>query len=402
MKYLNKHISSSASIIKSYNGSVPLSSFLKQHFAINKKYGSKDRKQIAHFCFLYYRIANAAKGLSVEETITIALFICEADIAPYTNLFNAEWLANWQPSQAERLSFIQSIDPNFNISNIFPCVNELSEGIDTVAFSMSHLTQPDLFLRIRPNQTENVIKKLQTANIAFTGLKNDCLALTNTSKIDDVVSLDREVVVQDYSSQRIAEFLSIISKFQIPNSKFPITIWDCCAASGGKSILAVDVLGKVKLTVSDIRATIIQNLKTRLAKAGVPIYNVFVSDLTKVGSITSNQQLATGNTYQLIICDAPCTGSGTWGRTPEQLTFFKQKVIEKYVHLQQQIITNTLNYLAPNGYFLYITCSVFKQENEAMVTFILQQQPNLTLLKSEPLIGYDKKADTMFAALFKV
>ncbi|MBC7650686.1 MAG: Fmu (Sun) domain-containing protein [Deinococcales bacterium] len=400
MKYLTKHIASAASIIASYNGSIPLSSYLKQHFAVNKKYGSKDRKQIAHFCFLYYRIVNAVKGLSIEETITIALFICEVHLEPYASLFKAEWLANWQDTQAERINFIQSVFPNFNVATIFPWVNELSEGMDTLAFCTSHLTQPDLFLRIRPNQATIVIKKLQAANIVFTTLNNNCLAMPNNSKIDDVVSIDREVVVQDYSSQCIIEFLSII----LSDSNYqPATfsIWDCCAASGGKSILVVDVLGKVKLTVSDIRAGIIQNLKTRLAKAGIAINHTIIADLTKINSIIGNQQPATGNNYQLIICDAPCTGSGTWGRTPEQLTFFKQKDILKYVHLQQQIVTNTIKYLAVNGYYLYITCSVFKQENEAMVAFILQQQPSLTLLKSDLLIGYDKKADSMFAALFK-
>ena len=51
-----------------------------------------------------------------------------------------------------------------------------------------------------------------------------------------------------------------------------------------------------------------------------------------------------------------------------------------------------------NGYFLYITCSVFKKENEAIVDFI-KQQFHLELIKMELLKGYDKKADTMFAAL---
>jgi 16S rRNA (cytosine967-C5)-methyltransferase len=49
---------------------------------------------------------------------------------------------------------------------------------------------------------------------------------------------------------------------------------------------------------------------------------------------------------------------------------------------------------------LYITCSVFKKENEEVVEFI-QGNSELELIKMELLKGYDKKADTMFAALFK-
>ena len=104
--------------------------------------------------------------------------------------------------------------------------------------------------------------------------------------------------------------------------------------------------------------------------------------------------------FDFIICDAPCTGSGTWSRTPEQLYFFHSEKIKEYQTLQKKIITNAITYLKQESYFLYITCSVFKAENEEVVEFI-QNTFQLTLIKKELLKGYNKKADTMFAALFK-
>ncbi len=413
MKYADKHIANATTLIANYNGVMPLSNFLKQYFTANKKYGSKDRKQIAHFCFLYYRVVNAINGVSVEEVIKIGLFICENSLEAYASLFTQEWQNNWRDTETERISFIQSIYQKFNVSNIFPLVNELSEGIDDTAFCISHLIQPDLFLRIRPNKNATVLKKLDAEAISYSQL-NNCLTLPNNTKIDRVLELDREVVVQDYSSQRIAEFLQlIIANSQLSTSVSLLTVWDCCAASGGKSILAVDILGNITLTVSDIRASIIQNLVARFARAGIIMYKSFVADLAVNSQLSinnrhspaipqfplTNRQLPTTN-YQLILCDVPCTGSGTWGRTPEQLYFFRQKDIEKYTNLQQKIITNTLPHLVANGYFLYITCSVFKQENETMVNFILQQNQSLQLVKQDILIGYTTKADTMFAALF--
>lgn len=401
MKYIHKHIATAASIIATYNGDVPLSNYLKQFFAANKKYGGKDRKFIAHFCFLYYRLVGACPNLPVEEAIKFAIFLSNDGVA-FADIFPNEW----QPFVAEtlqnKIAFITTIQPAINVNLCFPLVNELSEDIDAASFSISHLVQPDLFLRIRPKQQEKVLRKLAAANITYQLVNNTCLALPNNSKVEEVLQIDREVVVQDYSSQRISEFLTLVAISQISNQKSAMSIWDCCAASGGKSILAADVLGNIRLTVSDIRASIIQNLKNRLAKAGVLIYNVFIADLANSSQATSNQQPLTNNNYQLIICDAPCSGSGTWGRTPEQLYFFKKNDIAKYVQLQQQITTNTVKQLAPNGYFLYITCSVFKQENEQMVDFILKQNPQLTVVKQELLIGYDKKADTMFAALFQL
>ena len=85
--------------------------------------------------------------------------------------------------------------------------------------------------------------------------------------------------------------------------------------------------------------------------------------------------------------------------TPQQVEE-PEKQIEEYSALQKKIIINTVPLVNNNGYFLYITCSVFKKENEENAAFI-QQQFGMQLIQQETLIGYNKKADTMFAALFK-
>jgi 16S rRNA (cytosine967-C5)-methyltransferase len=68
--------------------------------------------------------------------------------------------------------------------------------------------------------------------------------------------------------------------------------------------------------------------------------------------------------------------------------------------MQQRIVTNIIPHLQKDGIFIYITCSVFKKENEAMVDFI-KEKFHLQLLQMEFLKGYDKKADSMFTAVFK-
>jgi 16S rRNA (cytosine967-C5)-methyltransferase len=153
------------------------------------------------------------------------------------------------------------------------------------------------------------------------------------------------------------------------------------------------VFQKIDLTVSDVRPSIIHNLKKRFKEAGIKNYYSFVTDLTD-----SRFPIPNSN-FDLIICDAPCTGSGTWSRTPEQLYFFTKEKINYYADLQKKIVKNAIPHLANNGFFLYITCSVFKKENESVVEFI-QKKFRLQLIKQEVFIGYDKQADTMFGALF--
>jgi 16S rRNA (cytosine967-C5)-methyltransferase len=206
-----------------------------------------------------------------------------------------------------------------------------------------------------------------------------------------VLLVDKEVVVQDYSSQQVLNFL-IECSISLPDKP---SVWDCCAASGGKSILLYDILkGKCKITVSDIRPSILSNLHQRFKKALIKNYQYFISD------IANPTEPLPATIYDIILCDAPCTGSGTWSRTPEQLYFFDVATIATYTRLQKQIIENAITHLAKGGIFVYITCSVFAKENEAIATYI-QEKFKLQLLQQKNILGYDYKADSMFVAVFK-
>ena len=158
--------------------------------------------------------------------------------------------------------------------------------------------------------------------------------------------------------------------------------------------MAKDILGDVDLTVSDIRESILVNLKKRFAEAGIKKFKSFVADLTKADKKPADSK------FDFIIADVPCSGSGTWSRTPEQLYYFNAEIISDYAVLQQKIIANAVTYLLPGGYFLYITCSVFEKENEEAVA-LLTEKFQLQEIKMELLQGYDKKADTMFTALLR-
>ena len=392
MKYAQQHLRSAASLIEQYDGSVPFAAFLKQFFSQNKKYGSKDRRQIAHLCYCYYRLGHALKKCTVEEKFRIALFLCNNEANDWSVLFEEDWITNWKSSLHLRINFVIEKIPEFSVFDIFPWYKHLSsdDAYEPYTFCRSHLIQPDLFLRVRPGNKETVFQKLRLAGVPFKPLSNECIALPNGSKIDSVVEVDNEVVVQDYSSQQVGELLKRIQQ----DKKRSLQVWDCCAASGGKSILVYDLLSTVSLTVSDLRKSIIQNLETRFKRAGIKPATVFVADLSQPLHSTSLPA------FDLIVCDVPCTGSGTWGRTPEQLYYFSEEKIEEYASLQKKIVSNVIPQLKPGGYLLYITCSVFAKENEAQETAILKQGMELegmTWLK-----GYDQKADSMFVALFRL
>ncbi|BAV04583.1 16S rRNA (cytosine967-C5)-methyltransferase [Filimonas lacunae] len=370
---------------------MPLQHYLKQFFAADKKYGSKDRRHITHLCYCYFRSGNALQHLSAEERIRISLYLCSDTLEGWTGLFSEDWVTAHSKEVAQRIAFIQQEGIAFQPGSIFPWLDECSPDMDTAAFTQSHLQQPLVFLRIRPRQEKQVLQVLENNNIVYSRPEQNCIALAPGSKADQLLQINQQVVVQDLSSQRIGSLFTHIHK---PGTN---QVWDCCAASGGKSILAYDMLPDIRLTVSDVRASIIHNLKQRFVEAGIRNYQSFVADLTSKAGIPRSDMFA--GKFDVIICDAPCSGSGTWGRTPEQLTFFTPAQIQQYAILQKQIIATSATAVARNGYFLYITCSVFKKENEEQLAYI-QEQTGMQVVASGLYQGFTERADTMYAALF--
>lgn len=379
------YLHSAKEILLAYNGEEPFSLFIKAWFSRNKKFGSADRKQVSHLCYCFFRLGKTLPGIATEEKILLALFFCSSSPVELLEQLKPEWNKNSALSFDEKKAIA-----GYPVlaTEIFSWADKLSDETDKGPFLLSHLVQPDLFLRLRPGKEERVKQKLLQAGIPFTTISRSCLALPNSSKMDTVIELNKEAVIQDYSSQRVGDLLLLI------NDLHPLAVWDCCAASGGKSIMAKDILGNIDLTVSDVRQNSLINLKKRFIEAGITHYKSMVADLTNPVS------KLLPDSFQLIIADVPCTGSGTWGRTPEQLLYFDDKKIAEYASLQKKIISNTLPALQPGGYYLYITCSVFKKENEEAVNF-MQEKFMLEVIQQQLLKGYTNKGDSMFAALLK-
>jgi 16S rRNA (cytosine967-C5)-methyltransferase len=379
------HYNTAITILQGYNGSLPFHHYIKQFFNTHKKYGSKDRKQITNLCYQYFRLGHALPNLGVKEKILMGAFLCQQQPSPLLAYLRPDLNDLIHIPIKEKLEWLQ-LQPN----DIFPFRDALGPTVDAQAFTLSLLVQPLLFLRFRPGKEQKVTQKLTAAGIAFTIVDASCIALPNAAKVDAVLKLNEEAVVQDASSQQVGDFFM---QYQpaVATGQYP-AVWDCCAASGGKSIMLHDVVkGRCQLTVTDIRSSILQNLSQRFQQAGILRYNSFVADLSAA---------APGNhAYDAIICDAPCSGSGTWARTPEQLCFFNPQKIAEYAQLQRQIITNATPQLKPGGIFYYITCSVFTQENEDNVAFM--QKQGLELLQQQLIQGWDRQADSMFVAVLK-
>jgi 16S rRNA (cytosine967-C5)-methyltransferase len=385
MSRFYSYLNTASEIIQHYDGGTPLAIFLKKFFNQNKKMGSKDRKQVASLVYNFYRISKMLAHENLEESLLIATFLCEYKSSNLLEHIRPEWNAQIAINIEQKIEIIGN---KININNLFPFKNALSKSIDAEVFSQSFLNQPKLFVRIRPGFKDKVLEKLKGSNICFDLISPSCLALANGTKIDEILSVGNEVIIQDFSSQMVGGIL----KEYVQNKNNPISIWDCCAASGGKSIMLHDLNPQINLTVSDVRQSIIENLKERFTKAAIINYKSKIIDLNNATNFTEK--------YDIILADVPCTGSGTWARTPEQMHFFHENSISKFADLQYNIIKNTLPNLKKDGILVYITCSIFEKENEIQVVNIMKDF-NLNLIDKTYLFGYNKAADSMFVAVLQ-
>ncbi len=81
----------STKIIKSYHGDVPFHIYLKKYFAADKKYGSRDRKQIASLCYNFFRLGHSANNISIEDKILLGTFLCEYKRSDFLENIKPEW-----------------------------------------------------------------------------------------------------------------------------------------------------------------------------------------------------------------------------------------------------------------------------------------------------------------------
>lgn len=149
-----------------------------------------------------------------------------------------------------------------------------------------------------------------------------------------------------------------------------------------------------RIVLSDSRKSVLENAKIRMQQAGYDRPEIMQINLENGGA---PQNFI--NKFDGIIADVPCSGSGTWARSPEQVYFFRPFALKEFVEKQQRILDNIHPCLKKGGYLLYITCSVFKDENEAMVDRIINSRYELKSMKL--LGGWNHNSDSLFTAMLK-
>lgn len=142
------------------------------------------------------------------------------------------------------------------------------------------------------------------------------------------------------------------------------TVVDYCAGGGGKTLGLAQAMGGPgsqnggKLIAADVVNKRLENIRPRLKRAGVE------ADLVLIGQNGGGLEAVNGQA-DLVFVDAPCSGSGTWRRRPEDAWRLTAEEVDKVHALQVRILGQAGKLVKPGGRLVYVTCSMLARENEA-------------------------------------
>jgi 16S rRNA (cytosine967-C5)-methyltransferase len=360
LKYFHTRIKQLRTLLDTYQYPQPFSAHLKLFFQKNKNLGGKDRKEIRALAYGFFRLSGALEGKSFEEMAAVAADFIDT------------------PLTVDH--FLETV-PGAHPDKVFPFSEYVSDLFKNTEFQNSFLSQPKVWFRIQPGMEQKVVRELHEADISFESYDSQVKSVQSEEKLTQLKSFqDGSFHIQDLSSQQTADFFK-------PGAGE--TWWDCCAGSGGKSLGLLEREKTIHLYASDIRESILNNLVTRLANIAPAIKpNIFAADVSK----PLDQELPV---FDGIIIDASCSGSGTWARNPENLYYFKPGAIADYATRQLSILENVYPRLKPGKPLIYITCSVFKGENEAVIEAFAQKN-NVQIEEQKYFEGYKQSAENMF------
>ena len=138
-----------------------------------------------------------------------------------------------------------------------------------------------------------------------------------------------------------------------------MTVVDYCAGGGGKTLgLAQAMAGEGTLVASDVVKKRVDNIRPRLERAGIE------ADLRVLGPNGGGLEELNGQA-DVVFVDAPCSGSGTWRRRPEDAWRLTGEAVERLHALQVRILGQASRLVKPGGRLVYVTCSMLSRENEA-------------------------------------
>ena len=300
--------------------------------------------------------------MSVNSSVNLAKSKGFSSLAGFVNAI----LRNISKDKDKIKEDLSKEEDNLDIKYSIPVFlsNLLSEQYDKDTVNSileASLNKTSVRLRVREDidgsRLDEILNELKAHGISIKpldGVDRMYLAdkLGNISEIDAYKS--GEITIQDTASYIFCK-----------NIPFGEKILDACAAPGGKSMVLAERYPKAQITSCDIYEDKLDRMRENFERCHLGNIE------TKLLDATEHFEAYEG-AFDVVVCDAPCSGLGVMGKKQDIKYNLTEESIESIVALQKKILENLDTYVKKGGYLCYSTCTLNKDENDRQVESFLK------------------------------
>lgn len=344
----------------------------------NRYAGSKDRAAIRDLVFQALRCRRSYAWLGGAETGRGLMLGHLRDIgADAAEVFTGERFAPDALSEAEQAlasdpmpCAVQLDVPDWLLPKF---ESTLGEDADAVLRLMRDRASVFLRVNLQKASVDQAVAALAAEGVTATPHPLSPTALEVQGAARGLQSgaafADGLIELQDAASQAVADMLPVAGGARV---------LDYCAGGGGKT-LALAGRVNAEFTAHDANPARLKDLPDRAARAGVKVR-------------LADGAALNGKTYDLVLADVPCSGSGSWRRAPQAKWDLTPERLRELTDIQAGILDDIAPMVASGGTLAYVTCSLFSDENDAQVAAFCQRHAGWSVRKSQafsPLQGGD-------------
>lgn len=397
-----------------------------------RSFGSRDRRWYGEMFFLAMRWGYLASFLTLAHSMpseTLATVVAElrrrfsgpAELLAWWREIDPEgflgwvWLlangapgvppglADWSEREAFLLRWLPELEARPETARLrlgFPHFFEdkLARRADlsgwdlekTRGFVAALRERPPLWLRARSNaDLDRAVSQLRQEGLAPES-RGLALSLPAGTAVSASTPFRNGLVeVQDLASQLAGGLVT-----PLPGE----VIWDACAGGGGKTLQMAS--SGVRVWASDVRGYKLDEIRARAMRANLGNVGILPWDGGSLPALPPEARARGG--FDWVVVDAPCSGSGTWRRSPDGKWRATAAEIARLASLQQEILARVASAVRPGGRLVYLTCSWFSEENEEVVSSFRARFPQF-VLGSQGLFGSPElDSDTLFGAVLNL
>ena len=330
--------------------------------------GSKDRAMIRDHVFDVLR-ARRSLGEGKGRSLMIRLALREGWDLP--RLFNGVGHSPLPLTQSEE----EGCREDLNLSPAARCdmpdwlwpAWKDSLGDDAEVAAMAQQGRAPVFLRVN--------RRRGSVGQAVDILARDDITVEQHTDVPHALRITENVRRLKNSQaflQGLVELQDASSQFAIQQVAVPDQgrLLDYCAGGGGKALGFAD-RSEAAIFAHDIAPERMRDLPARARRAGVIVDRL------------AHSELGTHAPFDVVFCDAPCSGSGTWRRTPDAKWRLTEDRLTTLHSMQDSVLKGAAPLVAERGILAYATCSVLKSENEEVVKRFLRKNTEWAVIQSD-------------------